>query len=177
MSKRTIRLFVVTAVLVAAAMATGCSSGPQTTLEDSGRISYQVQTSSSGEDYEVHRLVIYRDDYDSVELGVLSPNDGSPNSYVLSVVYSGSQWRFMEGEVLVRVGAQLLRLRDNRPTRAGGHNEPVRERLTVALSREQFHSITAGSRVAVEYHPGTIAYVDRRAERAMRRFYQEYADA
>jgi hypothetical protein len=165
------------AVCVLAFLAASCSSTPESSLEDSGPISYQVQTSYSGDDFVVHRLVIYRDEVDTVELGVISPNDGSPNSYVLSVVYTADSWRFMDGSVLIRVGTELLRLLDNRPSQSGGFREPVTERLTVVLTRAQFRSITNGTRVAVEYHPGVIAYIDRRAERAMRRFFDEYADA
>lgn len=167
----------VIALVTAAIVAAGCSTGPETTLEDTGPIGYQVQTSYSGDDYVIYRLVIYRDEHDTIELGVVSPADGSANSYVLSVVYRGSQWRFMEGNVLVRVGTELLRLRDQRPTHSGGYREPVEERITVALTQSQFRRITNGSRVAVEYHPQTIAYIDRRAERAMRRFFEEYVDA
>ena len=175
--QRTTALLRCFGVVVLLVLAAGCSTGPETTLEDTGRINYQVQISSSSADYVVYRLVIYRDDYDTVELGVISPNDGSANSYALSVFYNGPAWRFMEGEVLIRAGAELLRLYDGSPTRAGGYNEPVRERLTVSLTRAQFRAITNGSRVAVEFHPGTIAYIDRRGERAMRRFYEDYADA
>ncbi len=157
--------------------AAGCASRAETTLVDTGAISYQVQTSYSDDAFVVHRLVIYRDDTDTVELGVVSPTDGSDNRYVLSVVYSGADWRFMEGNVLVRAGSQLLRLRDSRPSHSGGYREPVTERVTVELTRAQFRDIANGSRVAVEYHPGVIAYIDRRGERAMRQFYEEYADA
>ena len=94
------------AILALAILLASCSSTPPTSLEDSGPISYQVQTSYSGDDYVVHRLVIYRDDEDTVELGVISPNDNSANSYALSVVYTGDTWRFMEGEVLIRVGSE-----------------------------------------------------------------------
>ncbi len=153
-----------------------CRTAPETSLEDSGAISYQVQTSRSGDDYLIHRLVVYRDDSDTVELGVVDPRDGSGNAYVLSVVFTGPEWRFMEGVVLIRVGSELLRLRDPNPTQSGGFREPVTERLTVTLTRAQFRAITNGSRVAVEPHPGVLLYVDRRGERAMRRFYDEYAD-
>lgn len=155
----------------------GCASRAETTLVDTGAISYQVQTSYSDDAFVVHRLVIYRDETDAVELGVISPTDGSPNRYVLSVVYTGADWRFMEGGVLIRVGSQLLRLRDSRPSHSGGYREPVTERLTVELTRAQFRDVANGSRVAVEYHPGIIASIDRRGERAMRQFYADYADA
>lgn len=155
----------------------GCASRAETTLVDTGAISYQVQTSYSDDAFVVHRLVVYRDETDTVELGVISPTDGSSNSYVLSVVYTDTDWRFMEGNVLIRVGSQLLRLRDPRPSHSGGYREPVTERVTVELTRAQFRDIANGSRVAVEYHPGVIAYIDRRGARAMRQFYEEYVDA
>ena len=153
-----------------------CRTAPETSLEESGAITYQVQTSRSGSDYLIHRLVVYRDESDTVELGVVDPGDGSGNAYVLSVVFTGQEWRFMEGVVLIRMGSELLRLRDANPTHSGGFREPVTERVTVTLTRAQFRAITNGSRVAVEPHPGVLFYIERRGERAMRRFYEEYAD-
>jgi hypothetical protein len=168
---RTLLLLLVSFVLFAA-----CSSGPPPTLVDDGRIDYQVQTrrvESDESPYNVHRLAIYRDQSDIVELGAISYSDGRPNSYALSILYTGSDWRFMDGSMIVRSGDTLLRFSEP-VTRKGGYSAPVEERITVVLSPSEFEQIALGENVALEYFPGLVIEIDAPGRRASRRFFEEY---
>lgn len=168
---RTLLLF-----LTAFALTTACSSGPPPTLVDDGRVDYQVQTRRVEADespYNVHRLAIYRDETDIVELGAISYSDGRPNDYALSVLYTGTDWRFMDGKMIVRSGDTLYRFAEP-VTRKGGHSEPVEERITVVLSEAEFEQIALGDNVALEYFPGLVIEIDASGRRAARRFFEEY---
>lgn len=153
-----------------------CASGPPPTLVDDGRVDYQVQTRrvEDGESpYNIHRLAIYRDETDTVELGAISYSDGRPNDYALSVLYSGDNWRFMDGNMIVRSGDVLYRFSEE-VTRQGGYNEAVEERITVVLSPEEFEQIALGDNVALEYFPGLVIEIDAPGRRASRRFFEDY---
>lgn len=157
-------------------LAASCASGPPPTLVDDGRVDYQVQTRrvEDGESpYSIHRLAIYRDETDTVELGAISYSDGRPNDYALSVLYSGDNWRFMDGNMIIRSGDVLYRFSEE-VIRQGGYNEPVEERITVVLSPEEFEQITLGDNVALEYFPGLVIEIDAPGRRASRRFFEDY---
>jgi hypothetical protein len=163
-------------LLTILALTTACTSGPPPTLVDDGRVDYQVQTrrvESDESPYNVHRLAIYRDETDIVELGAISYSDGRPNSYALSVLYTGNDWRFMDGNMIVRSGDTLLRYSEP-VTRRGGYSEPVEERITVVLSPAEFEQIALGENVALEYFPGLVIEIDAPGRRASRRFFEEY---
>ena len=167
----------ITAVVLLAVFAiASCASPPETTLV-SPEIGYQVQSrrvDGSAGSYTVHRLAVYRDETDTVEVGIIKYDTGAPNDYVVSIVYTGKEWRFMEGNVLIRVDRHLWNLRDSSPQRQGGYREDVTERLVVPLTDEQFHELTRSTGAALEYHPGKIVYISRAGSRAMRRFYNEF---
>lgn len=170
------RIIILAVIVLATVLATGCSSGPPPTLVDDGRIDYQVQTrrvESADSPYNVHRLAIYRDETDVVELGAISYSDGRPNSYALSVLYTGDDWRFMDGNMIVRSGDTLLRYSEP-VTRKGGYSEPVEERITVVLSPAEFEEIALGRNVALEYFPGLVIEIDAPGRRASQRFFEEY---
>ncbi len=167
---------VIAAVVLATALATGCSSGPPPTLVDDGRIDYQVQSrrvETGDSPYTIHRLAIYRDQTDVVELGAISYSDGRPNSYALSVLYTGDDWRFMDGRMIVRSGDTLFRFSEP-VSRKGGYSTPVEERITVVLSPAEFEEIALGRNVALEYFPGLVVEIDSPGRRASRRFFEEY---
>ena len=168
---------IATLVLLAAFVIVSCATTPETSLV-SAEIGYQVQSrrvESSGGSYSVHRLAVYRDETDTVEVGIITYDSGAPNDYVVSIVYTGDEWRFMEGDVLIRVDRQLWNLRDRSPHREGGYKENVTERLVVTLTDDQFRELTRSTGAALEYHPGKIVYISRAGSRAMRRFYNEFA--
>ncbi len=169
-------LFLLATTVAATLLAAGCSSGPPPTLVDDGRIDYQVQTrrvESEDSPYNIHRLAIYRDQTDLVELGAISYSDGRPNSYALSVLYTGDNWRFMDGKMIVRSGDTLFRFSEP-VTRRGGYSQPVEERITVVLSPAEFQEIALGKDVALEYFPGLVIEIDAPGRRASERFFEEY---
>jgi len=167
---RTIFILVFVALILG-----GCASGPAS-LEEQAATDFQVRTTRTSDDagpYTIHRLTVYHDQSDTVEIGVIVRQDDRKR-FALSVLYTGEQWRNLEGDIRVQVDGQLWELTDTSPTRTGGYKEAVQERLTVELSADEFYLLTHADSVELQYYPDLIIQLSGRAKRALSRFYEEY---
>jgi len=90
---------------------------------------------------------------------------------MLEIVYSGNNWLFMDGNVVVKADERLYRLRDDRPSRTA-HYGKVTERILVDVDPAFIDRIRNAKEVGIQFF-GEPIHIDSTGKEYIQRFWDD----
>lgn len=120
-----------------------------------------------GNPYDIDQTIIYKTREDEIKL--VKFTDATGQHFCVAETYTWSDWRFMDGKILIKADDKLFKLEDPHPRqdmRDGG----VREMIIADIEKEAIEAMAKASVVRIQVFHQPLILLDQGRE-AIKDFY------
>jgi len=123
--------------------------------------------------FTTDRVTIFREILFTIQLEEINRTDREEDVLVLSIVYTGSSWLFMGGDVVMSIDGEIIRKKDSNPNRDVVYGGSVAETIRIILTEEEVKRMAESKNLKFEFYGEPITITETGLS-IIKQFYQEF---
>ncbi len=120
--------------------------------------------------FTVDSVLIYKDILYNISMQKIT---SKIEYFTFEIVYEGSSWSFIDGNVLIDANGKIFKYNDKKPHRMVLNNGNVRERISVVIPDIDIQEIVNANILRIQFFADPII-IDDNGKNYIKQFYEEY---